>query len=175
MKLKQSHKIALILLSLVLFVTWIECEQRFVVTGRVVDATTGKPVEGASIAIHWSGTHIAAMFVPYASGTYLIENAKATSDKDGYFEIPKYFLKSFYMGVYKKGHVCWSSNRIFLKGGKRTKRIWFWVRPGMTIKLEPMTSEYPRFEHASFVIAVSSASGGLEGTGEEIKYFKERY
>ena len=172
MKLKRSHKIVLLLIGLVLFVVWVECEQRFVVKGRVVDATTGKPIEGASVAISWTGHHFPSF---YSSGSYVIENAKTTSNQDGYFEIPKYFFKSSYMGVYEKGHVCWSSNRIFLKGGKGKRRRGFWVKNGMTIQLEPMTSDYPRFKHASFIIAVSSASGGLEGTGEERKFFYDIY
>jgi len=139
----------------------------------VVDASTGKPIEGASVAIKWSGTHFVEAFIPYASGSYTIEEAKATTDKNGYFKVPKYFLKEFYLGVYKKGYVCWSSNYIFPKSGKGKKRYLFTVHNGMTVKLEPFTKEYPRFDHASFVEAVSGNSGGLEGAGEEIIYYYE--
>lgn len=180
MKLKLYQKIILLLLGFIIFVAWIESETRYVVKGRVVEASTGRPIEGASVAITWYGTHFIEMFIPYASGSYRIEEARATTDKEGYFEIPKYFLKRFYMGVYKKGYVCWSSDSVFFKGldikEKRDqikKRIWFRVHSGMTIKLENFTEEYPRFRHASFIDAVSGATGGLEGTGEEIKYYYE--
>lgn len=173
MKSKRYKIVILLLLSFILFVVWVESEQRFLVRGRVVDASTGKPIEGASVAIHWAGTHLSALIVTYASGTYLIEDASAKSDKDGYFEIPKYFLKSFEMGVYKKGYVCWSNDYIFLKGGRGEIRKGFRVKNGMTIKLEPFTEEYPRFEHAGFIDAVASATRGLEGAGEEMDYFYE--
>lgn len=168
MKIKRRYKFAAILLSFVLFMFWIESEQRFVVKGRVVEANSGKPIEGASIAIRWTGNRFLSF---YSSGSYLIEEAKAISGKEGYFEIPKYFLRNFSMGVYKKGYVCWSNDFIFLKGGKGKKRHWFRVKDGMKIKLEKMTSEYPRFKHAGFVNAVASATRGLEGAGEEMEYY----
>ena len=172
MKLKLYHKIFFLLIGVILFVVWIECEQRFVVKGRVVEANTGKPIEGVSIAIRWTGHHFSAF---YSSGSYEIEKARTTSDKEGYFKIPKYFLKSSYMGVYKKGYVCWNNEDIFLKDGLVIKRKGFRVKNGMTIQLEPMTSRYPRFEHASFIEAVSGSTGGLEGAGGEIEYYYKKY
>lgn len=81
MNLKLQNKILILLLGVIIFVVWIECEQRFVIKGRVVEASTGKPIEGASVAVSWTGTHLIEMFIPYASGSYTIEEAEATTDK----------------------------------------------------------------------------------------------
>jgi hypothetical protein len=173
--------IIIVIILSVIFFMWIEGEQRFVVKGRVVEADTGNPVAGASIAIQWTGTKLEAMIAPYASGTYGIEQAESTSDEDGYFEIPKYFLKSFNMGVYKKGYICWSSDSIFRKGldidkyDRIKKRSWFRVKNGMIIKLERFSKDYPPLQHASYVYNISLNSGGLRGIGDEIKLHINRF
>ena len=58
MKLKLYQIIVLVIAGLVLFVAWIEYEQRFVVKGRVVDAE-GRPV--ASVKVQCDGAHDAAV------------------------------------------------------------------------------------------------------------------
>jgi len=171
-----------------LFLSTTACGFHYNVKGRVVDAVTGKPIEGASIAVRWSGKKIGAVFAPYASGSYTVGKAKDISDKDGFFRIPRYFFKSLYMGIYKKGYVCWNNRDIFLQTGIKVKdqfgtktdygkpRIGFFkVRNGMVIKLEPFTAtdRYIRFRHASFVTATSGVSGGLTGIGEEWKIVLE--
>lgn len=178
---KSILKSALLMFCIFLLLSTTACGFHYNVKGRVVDAVTGKPIEGASIAVHWLGQKIGP--VPLASGAYTIEKAKDISDKYGFFRIPRYFIKSFYMGVYKKGYVCWNNREIFLQTGKKIKdqfgirtydvkdRIGFKVRDGMVIKLEPFTAtdRYIRVRHASFVTATSGASGGLTGIGEEWK------
>ncbi|MCI5209772.1 MAG: hypothetical protein D3910_13485 [Candidatus Electrothrix sp. ATG2] len=146
--------------------------------GRVVDAATGEPIEGASIAIRWIGHKIGP---PYASGEYIAEEANAVSGDDGYFTVPKHYLKSCEMGVYKKGYVCWSNTSIFQKGlgdmgiDRIVDRVGFRIADGMVVELEPFTEEYPRPRHASFVRNISRSSGGLDGIGEEIQLYRRHY
>ena len=177
MKVKiENYTIFSILILIVLSTS--ACGINYNVKGRVVDAKTNKPIEGASIAIHWIGWKIGP---PYASGAYTLKKAKDISDRDGYFKVPRYFLKSVYMGVYKKGYVCWHNRSVFLKGiGIKDKdriedRIGFKVRSGMVAKLEPFTDEYPRAFHSSFVVNISRVSGGLTGIGEEVKFYRKYY
>lgn len=173
---------ALLMFCTFLFLSTTACGFHYNVKGQVVDAITGKPIEGASIAVHWLGQKIGP--VPLASGAYTIEKAKDISDKDGFFKVPRYFFKSLYMAIYKKGYVCWDNRHIFLQGagievkdqfGIKTHhgkpRIGFKVRDGMVIKLEPFTAtdRYIRVRHASFVLTSSRVSGGLTGIGDERK------
>jgi len=79
------------------------------VKGQVVDAETGKPIEGAAVGIKWYEYKFGA---PYASGYHKIESAEDLSDADGFFQLPKYTLKNHYMGVYKTGYVCWNNEKI---------------------------------------------------------------
>jgi hypothetical protein len=159
------------------------CGIHYNVKGRVVDATTGEPIEGASVAIRWMGTKISGCIAPYASGDYTIKRAKGESDKDGYFTIPKYLLKSCYMGVYKEGYVCWSNRHIFLQGEPRKKvdqfrvrtyrtkdRPWFHVRNGMVIELEPFTATDSQIilRHAQFTYSTSNTVEYLSGIGKEV-------
>lgn len=127
------------------------CGARYIVKGQVVDAENGNAIEGAAIVIRWIGHKFGP---PYASGEYTLEVAEDLSDENGIFQIPKYISKSFYMGVYKKGYVCWDSQDILLKdtakGPHFKKRKGFKIKNGMKIKLEVFTDEYSRNQHAHF-------------------------
>lgn len=185
--LKNIAKSVLLMFLMVLSQSTAACSFHSKVTGRVVNAVTGDPIEGASIAIHWQGYKFNIEMV---SGDYTIEKVKVVSDKDGYFQIPRYFFKSFDMGVYKRGYVCWDAKNNFLQGepvkvkrqsGVKTYRIkdrtGFRVKDGIVIELEPFTATdmEVRARHASFVRNISRNTGGLEGIGEEIQLYRKYY
>lgn len=177
MKEKLSKALLFIMCTLIVLLTT-SCGTKHIVKGQVVDAKNGKPIEGASIAIHWIGKKTDSFFAPYASGTYTIEKAKDISDAEGFFNIPKYVIFTEYeMGVYKKGYVCWDSQDIFLKDTAKDryykKRKGFKVKNNMIIELEPFTDDYSRVKHAYFTDAVSGRVGGLSGIGEELKIILE--
>jgi len=177
MKEKLSKALLFIMCTLIVLLTT-SCGTKHIVKGQVVDAKNGKPIEGASIAIHWIGKKTDSFFAPYASGTYTIEKAKDISDAEGFFNIPKYVIFTEYeMGVYKKGYVCWDSQDIFLKntvkGHHYKKRKGFKIENNMIIELEPFTDDYSRVKHAYFTDAVSGRVGGLSGIGEELKIILE--
>lgn len=59
--------------------------------GRVVDAETGAPLEGAAVAGIWEFEHL------YFKSIYTFANAQeSTTDKDGRFELPLIFAFTFY-------------------------------------------------------------------------------
>ena len=150
MKKKLSKNIIFIMCPLIIFLTT-GCGTRYMVKGQVVDARDDKPIKGAAIVINWIGHKFGP---PYASGEYTLEVAEDLSDENGIFQIPKYISKSFYIGVYKKGYVCWDSQDILLKdtakGPHFKKRKGFKIKNGMKIKLEVFTDEYSRNQHAHF-------------------------
>jgi len=130
------------------------CGARYMVKGQVVDAENGNPIKGAAIVVNWIGHKFGP---PYASGAYSIEVAEDLSDENGTFRIPKYISRHHYMGVYKKGYVCWDSKNIILKGitDDYKKRKGFNIKNGMVIKLEPFTEEYSHDKHAHFTHGVA--------------------
>ncbi len=170
----MKTKLSMMFLLLVLFTSG--CGVRYPVKGKVVDAETGKPIEGAAVGIHWydySGRSCLAP--PFASGYTGIETASDLTDADGVFKIPDRPFTKYSMGVYKKGYVCWSSETIFHPERPWEEaletRILSWVVPGMVIRLEPWKEGYSAFEHSTFVGSVNRTVDGArhfeEATREE--------
>lgn len=120
---------------------------RSIITGKVVDAVTGEPIEGAAVYIYWgkSGSGPPGL----AASTVKVEVAEDLTGTEGNFKIPKYFtwFKHYQMAVYKKGYVCWSNEDIF---PSYEKRKGFKLKNGMVIKLERFRPEYNRKKHALF-------------------------
>lgn len=120
---------------------------RSMVTGKVVDAKTGDPIEGAAIYIYWEKSRLG----PPGLGpkTEIVEIAEDQTDAAGKFTIPKYWtwFKHYVMAIYKKGYVCWSTRKIFPSLQERTD---FKLKSGMVIKLERFREEYSKVKHARF-------------------------
>ena len=130
------------------------CGMRFMIQGQVVDAETGKPIEGAAVAIKWYEYKFGP---PYASGYNEIETAEDLSDAKGVFQLPKYTSRRHYMGVYKTGYVCWNSETIFppdrLSYETRfEKRKDHKINNGMVVKLVAFKANYPRDKHATYTV-----------------------
>ncbi len=182
MKTKRSVICQLLMfLLLVLFTSG--CGVSYMVKGKVVDAETGKPIQGAAVGIFWydySGR--SCLMPPFSSGQHDIETASSLTDADGVFKIPESPLKKYKMGVYKKGYVCWSSETIFHPERPWEEaletRILSWVVPGMVIRLEPWKEGYSAFGHSTFVGSVNRAVDGArhfeEATREE-RSIEERF
>jgi hypothetical protein len=123
---------------------------RSIVTGRVVDAETGNPIENAAVFIKWTKPGPGP---PGLAGTIRLEVAETLTDADGPFKVPRYSTlfwgKEYSMFVYKKGHVCWSSRKIFPTYEERKD---FKLKNGMVIKLERFKEEYSKEKHASFTL-----------------------
>ncbi len=162
------------------------CGIRSMVKGQVVDAESGKPIEGAAVAIKWYEYKFGP---PYASGYNKIETAEDLSDAEGYFQLPKYTSKRYYMGVYKIGYVCRNSEIIFnperlFYETRFEKRKDHKINDGIVVKLAPFKTTYPRDKHASYTVNVggklSIPGFGLFDKAIEsetqlyIKYFKKK-
>ena len=119
----------------------------------------------------------------YSLYVLFIKDNECISDEDGYFRIIKYPLKSFYMGVYKQGYVCWDESHAFWQEAPINEKnqygvkIYnvkdkpgFHVKNGMVIALEPFTATDSQIilRHAQFTDSVSLSAGGLSGIGKEV-------
>lgn len=149
--------------SFIIFVSLILCLSapawgRSMVTGKVVDAQTGDPIEGAAVYIYWekSGSGPPGL----GAKTVIVEVAEDQTDAAGKFTIPKYWtwFKHYQMAVYKKGYVCWSTRKIFPSLEERTD---FKLKNGMVIKLERFKEEYSKVKHADFTLISSIHRPGL--------------
>ncbi|MFZ2631633.1 MAG: carboxypeptidase-like regulatory domain-containing protein [Desulfosalsimonadaceae bacterium] len=171
---------ALMLITLVcLFATG--CGMKVMTQGRVLDATTGQPIEGAAVAIYWVNEKWGPPGLPTPRD--FLGTTETLTDAQGDFTIPRYIWRTHYMGVYKEGYVCWSSEDIFNPYGKTyeeifQKRFWHRVSNNMTIELQPMPvdiSSEMRRRHASFMLSVETrlwTSGPFE---KAIRYEEELY
>lgn len=126
-----------------------ECGRQMV-TGQVVDAVTGEPIEGAAVLIDWWEPGPGP---PGLAGSHQLEWKEALSDAQGRFTVPRHSTfgsaKEFNMAVYKKGYVCWNSQKVFPSNKAREG---FSLKNGMKIILEPFRDEYSNEEHAFFTV-----------------------
>lgn len=126
-------------------------------TGTVVDAETGKPIEGAVILVEWTKR--------VGIGDYHTESVKVVevlTDKDGKFKLPGIFnpfVDPPDMTVYRKGYVAWSSRSIFSAYEKRTDFHW---QSLLKIRLEKFKEGYSYIDHTSFIRSSVNSSINLE-------------
>lgn len=146
------------------------------ITGRVVDAETGEPIEGAVVLVEWTITK----GLPGMSYSESYEVKEALTDKEGKIRISGVLnpLVKGHVTVYKKGYVAWDDRFIFPDYKKRTDFKW---QPGYVFKLDKFKPEYNHNAHWAFIMD-SVVSGPLEKKKlmmnavkwEEDKAFEER-
>ncbi len=157
-----SHiiQLKLAVMALLLAPLLISCGIHYSVEGNVVDAKTGKPVQGAVVSVNWQRTHflgIPGLPVPRENyGTF-----ESITDANGAFKIPKYLIGHHFMAVYKKGCICWASDTVFNPQGKNWnemfKRVYSHkIKSNMKVKLKLKTADFPKVRHASFVQTVGT-------------------
>ena len=139
------------------------CGMHYTVDGRVIDAATQRPVEGAVVAIEWIRYKVLSPpGLPRDWEDY--GTTEQLTDKEGHFSIPKYPFGEYEMGVYKSEYVCWSSDTVFNPEGEFWEEM-FRKRPqpkltsGMVVELQPVTVNEYSDEHASFAVNVSTGLG----------------
>ncbi len=147
-----------IILSAALFfiLSTFSCGMKHNIKGRVVDAETGDPIEGAAVAIHWYYYRLSHQIIGFTSGFKHIATYETLSDSNGNFETTKHLKGEYDLGVYKKGYVCWGDDYIFNPEGTNIKREDHQLESGMIIKLEPFKNHYDKFKHSKFVMKVDS-------------------
>jgi len=137
------------------------------IKGRVIDAETQQPIEGALVLVEWTKKH--------GFGDAWTESFKvveAVSDKDGKVEIEgcnSPFVERPDVTVYKKGYVAWNDEKIFPFYERRTDFRW----GDYVFRLERFKTEYSHIDHTSFIdfsINVSLGSNGKKNIVKEIRW-----
>jgi hypothetical protein len=143
----KKKSIFILLIILVLCFSIGTCFARSIITGRVIDAETGKPVANAAFYIGW----YKETGLPGLSSAEEVETAEGYTDAEGYFKVPKYsrLFNLYQMAIYKKGYVCGASDKIFPTWEERND---FKPKNKMVIKLEKFKEEYSKEDHARFTV-----------------------
>jgi len=135
--------------SVILLIALIIYSQKiyFPIEGTVIDAETGKPIEGAVVLAEWTITKGIGLT---ATEPYMI--IETFTDKNGKFKINAYVLNPFVnepdLIIYKAGFVCWSNNFIFPNFHERKNSTW---ETNKKYALEKFKREYSHAEHISFM------------------------
>ena len=119
------------------------------ITGKVIDAETGQPIEEAILLVEWTKTR--GFGNTYTTSEKAVE---VFSDKSGLVKIPGYnvrFVNEPDITVYKPGYVAWNSHSIFIDGKHRVKRTDFKWKNGYIFRLEKFKNEFGYVAHESFV------------------------
>jgi len=151
----MTRRLSISLLFFLLFMLSVPAWGRSIITGQVVDAETGKPIENAAVYICWTKP---AAGPPGLAGTSIVEVAETLTDTEGFFKIPKYWFTEYELTVYKNGYVCWNNQQIFPTYVFRKD---FWLKDGIVIKVEHFKDEYSKEKHAIFTTASSSSRKDL--------------
>ena len=130
------------LLLLLLGLSLIGCDREF--EGKVIDAETDKPIEGAVVLVEWTATK----GLPGLTHTESVKVIEAVTDKEGKFIITGALKHTPHVTIYKKGYVAWNNKYIFPDYKKRTD---FKLKNGQVFRLERFKSVYSFLAHQSFV------------------------
>jgi hypothetical protein len=137
----------------------LSCGLNYSIDGKVVDADTGQPIEGAVVAVNWQRTQLGIPGLPVPREKY--GTFESVTDATGAFTLPKFLIGHHYMAAYKKGYICWSSETIFKPEGKDWKEMFaprhgHRVKNGMVLELAIETADFPEEKHAQFVQRVGT-------------------
>lgn len=115
--------------------------------GKVVDGTTGKPLEGALIVAQWTKKH--GFGLTYHELNLITETV---TDKEGVFSITKTpndpFVEPPRMIIYKEGHIPWRNDSTF--PSSNTVKDYEWNN-NVTYKLDEFTDKYTAEQLANFI------------------------
>lgn len=108
------------------------------INGKVVDATTGKPLEGVIVLAQWTKT--GGLPGLTSSAPYAIRETE--TDKDGIFHISGVyypFVDQPELVIYKEGYTPWRNDMDFKDMVKYDKNIW---QNNITYKLNYLNKGY---------------------------------
>lgn len=114
--------------------------------GRVIDAETGEPIEGAVAVAEWTRTK--GFGNTYTVSAKVVE---AVSDKDGNIELDgcyRPFVNEPGLTIYKKGYVAWNNSLIFPSYKMREGFEW---KSGQVFGMERFKEGYSFDKHVSFI------------------------
>jgi len=140
-------KIAIVLtvsVGILVFIVWHRTYPSM--TGTVIDADTGKPIEGAVVLAEWTRTRGIGL-----TSTEVEKVVTATTDKNGRFTVSGMCnpcADAPDLTIYKKGYVGWNNRYIFPGFKKRTDFRW---RKDIIVKIENFQPTYSHSDHSSFL------------------------
>lgn len=142
MKLRQ------IFLAIMLLFVMAGCDKT--ITGIVVDAENGQPIEGAVILVEW--TKVKGL--PGMTHTESYKVVEVVTNKEGKASIEgvaAYFVSMPRVTVYKKGYIAWNNQYIFPDWKRRTDFKW---ENNYVFRLEKFKPEYSYIKHTGFLSSV---------------------
>jgi len=117
------------------------------IIGKVADAETGQPVEGAIVLVQWTKTK----GMPGMIHHEVDKIVEVETDKEGRFSIAEKYnplINTADIVIYKDGYVAWRNDIIFPGW---TKRKDFKLNVGIVIKLETFKEGFSRYDHCGFM------------------------
>lgn len=123
------------------------CSHYSDIAGRVVDVTTGKPIEGALVVVQWTNTR----GIPGLQYHKLHKIIETLTDQNGVFSISGtygFLVDPPIMVIYKSGYVPSRNDSTLSESNTATARKW---KPNLTYKLEPISNKYTRKEIWNFL------------------------
>ena len=136
------------------------------ISGKVIDAETKQPIEGAIVLVEWTKT------IGYGlTRTESYKVAETLSDKDGKFHLPgcySPFVNLPDVAIYKKDYVTWSSRNIF--PSIQTRNDYQWGSGGVYM-LEKFREVYSYIEHQGFTSAAVNSTIGWENKKQFLRIF----
>ncbi len=160
-------KIKSILLLLASLLISTGCYGYGTLKGKVVDAETGEPIEGAVAMAEWTKTK--GFGNTYTVSAKVVE---AISDKEGNFELGgclSPFVNEPSLTIYKKGYVAWNNKYLFPDWIKREGFQW---NSGNVFRMERFKKNHSYIQHESFIYNVA-ISGLLEHKKKFVKSYMD--
>ena len=133
--------------------------------GKVVDAETDKPVEGAVVLVEW----VAVKGMPGMTHSESVKVIETVTDKKGNFIIAGASDDTPHVTVYKKGYVAWNSKYIFPDYKKRTDFKW---KSGHVYRLKRFGKGYSYIDHESYITSSINVSLGAEKKQNFLKKYR---
>ncbi len=161
-------KIKSILLLLASLLISTGCYGYGTLKGKVVDAETGEPIEGAVAMVEWTKTK--GLGNTYTVSAKVVE---AVSDKEGNIELEgcfSPFVNKPNLTIYKKGYVAWNNVYVFPDWKKREEFEW---KDGQVFKIEKFKNTYSYVDHQFFISRAIRENLGIENKNIFMqKYFE---
>ena len=115
------------------------------INGKVIDAETGQPIEGAVVLVEW--TRKCGIGDYRTDSVRVVETA---TNKEGMFRVPPGltpFAEPPHLTIYKKGYVAWNNGFIFPDYKHRKQNVEIYGH----IRLENFKETYSYDQHVSFL------------------------
>lgn len=117
------------------------------ITCTVIDAETGKPIEGAVVLVEWTKKEYG--IIDY--NTESVKVVEVVTDKEGKFKVSgilRPFIDPPNMTIYKKGYVAWNNEAIFPDMKEREDFEW---KDNSILKMSKFQESYSRKSHIRFI------------------------